>query len=193
MPDYLVLDIETTPVDFEDRAVIDYLIRKKSDRSYHPFFAKVIAIGIKRQKEDPIVWAGADEKAILDDFWEYIADNRPGLYVTFNGMGFDLPFLSVRSMINGVRPTDNVNVNKWRMMEGNHFDIMVALTDKWGITWVAFDITCKVMGIDLPEDAVRGYQIPDLHAREDWDTIRRHNLQDLELTEKLFQRIFEYF
>ncbi len=193
LPDYLVLDIETVPIDFSDREILDYLIRKKTDRPYHPFFAKIVAIGVKRREEEPTIWANDDEESILRDFWSYVRDSPSKLYVTFNGMGFDVPFLTIRSMINGVRPSVTLNINKWRMLEENHFDLMVALTEKWGITWVSLEIMAKVMDIDLPADRVQGHQIRDLHNREDWDAIRRHNLQDLELTEKLFRKAFDFF
>ncbi len=192
LPDYLVLDIETIPIDFEDRDIIDYLILKKTKRAYHPFFSKVIAIGVKRRGEEPVIWAGDDEGEILGEFWDHIEESRPGLYVTFNGMKFDVPFLTVRSMINGIKPTDTINVNKWKLEQENHFDLMIALTDKWGLIWVSFDITCKILGIDLPDDAVSGAKISEFYDRGDWESIKRHNRQDLELTEKLFLKVREF-
>jgi uncharacterized protein YprB with RNaseH-like and TPR domain len=193
LPDYMVLDIETISIDFEDRAVIDYLILKRTERAYHPFFAKIIAIGVKGRDEEPIIWSGDDERAILGEFWDHLSKTNPELYVTFNGIGFDIPFLTIRSIVNDIRPTVVINRNKWKMMQENHFDLMFALTDMWGQTWVKLEIMCRVMDIDIPKDAVQGYQIGDFYDKDDWESIKRHNRQDLDLTEKLFLKVRQFF
>jgi len=191
--EYLIFDIETVPIAFDDRDIIDYLIAKQTDRSFHPFFAKIVAIGVKRPGQDPITWAADDEKQLLEEFWTFIGANRPRLFVSFNGMGFDVPFLVTRSIVHDVVPTIVIDTNKWRLEQGNHFDLMIALTDKWGMGWVKFEIMSRVMGIDIPADAIAGHQVADLHEAGDWDSIKKHNQQDLEITEQLFLKVRKFF
>ncbi len=186
---YVVLDIETTPIDFEEREILDYLIRKDLRREFHPFFSKAIAVAIKEQGESPSIFIGDDEKKILSDFRAAVDHMQPRLIVTFNGIGFDVPFLTIRSFFNGMKPTFNIETSKWHMESCGHFDCMQALCLKRAFPWVSQEIACRLLGIPIPKDRVKGDKMQELYKARDWDAIRKRASQDLDLTEQLFLKI----
>lgn len=98
---YVVLDIETVPLDKKE-----YLKRDEEERKklLNPIDSRIVAIGIKRQGEEPIVLAGSDEAEMLEAFWKEIAKSKAAALkiVGFNVKDFDIPFLVTRSFVNNV-------------------------------------------------------------------------------------------
>ena len=43
----------------------------------------------------------SNEKELLDKFFSVICDCKPAIYVTFNGDGFDWPFVDARAAYHG--------------------------------------------------------------------------------------------
>ncbi len=130
---------------------------------------------------------------MLTEFWSQLDINQPNLVVTFNGMGFDVPFLFFRSVANNVAPTFPIEINKYKMETSNHFDCMHALSVKGAFTWVSLDIACRLLGIPMPRGRVKGSRIEESYKEGDWELIRNRALQDLELTEQLFLKIRPFF
>jgi len=192
MLEYLILDIETAPLKYEDEKILDYLMDKQIDRHFHPLFSKLIAIGVKRNGCEPNFFFGDDESKILTDFWNYLTDLHPPLIVTFNGYGFDVPFINVRSIVNGVKIGKNINLNKWKMMSSDHFDCMLFLSTEAGFTWVSLEVACRVFGISIPPKRIPSSQICERYQEKDWETIKDHSRQDLILTEELFKKLHPY-
>ena len=193
MSDYTVLDIETTPIEFQEREVIDYLIKKKIGRDFHPFFSKMIAVGLQDEGDEPVLIAGENEADILSEFWEKIDMIHPNLIVSFNGMAFDVPFLGLRSISNNVKPSFTIATNKWQMETSNHFDCMHALSMKGNFSWVSLEMACRLLGIEIPSDRVRATRLEELYKAKDWEAIRKRTKQDLKLTEQLFLKIRPFF
>jgi len=188
-----VLDIETTPIEFQEREVIDYLIKKKIGRDFHPFFSKMIAVGLQDEGDEPVLIAGENEADILSEFWEKIDMIHPNLIVSFNGMAFDVPFLGLRSISNNVKPSFTIATNKWQMETSNHFDCMHALSMKGNFSWVSLEMACRLLGIEIPSDRVRATRLEELYKAKDWEAIRKRTKQDLKLTEQLFLKIRPFF
>ena len=67
------------------------------------------------------------ERAVLIGFWEKVV--RGGRLVTFNGIGFDIPFILRRSWLLDVRPTVTFDTSPYKCAsgEGNHVDVMAVL------------------------------------------------------------------
>jgi len=193
LSDYTVLDIETTPIEFQEREVIDYLIKKKIGRDFHPFFSKMIAVGLQDEGDEPVLIAGENEADILSEFWEKIDMIHPNLIVSFNGMAFDVPFLGLRSISNNVKPSFTIATNKWQMETSNHFDCMHALSMKGNFSWVSLEMACRLLGIEIPSDRVRATRLEELYKAKDWEAIRKRTKQDLKLTEQLFLKIRPFF
>ena len=76
------LDIETTPLEFDNKEIISYLMDRNIPRFSHPLFGKIISIGIKKENEEPLMLYGNDEKEILTKFWEFMSENKICLLYT---------------------------------------------------------------------------------------------------------------
>lgn len=191
--DYVTLDIETValPEAFEPK-VLDYLMRKETAKliGLHPVFSKIIAVGIKEPNNEPNIFWGDDERKILSDTWSYFDAHRGVRIVTFNGYGFDIPFIKVRSLINGIKPTMLIETNKWRMEGANHFDLMLAFSHIDTFLWVSLEALCRLYGIEVPEDKLGGEKVVAYYRRGDWDSIMKHIGQDLVMTEELYKKFF---
>ena len=89
--------------------------RRKEDESYERSsfdgtYSRIVCIGLlvfsdSMTPEGAVSWYGADEADMLRQFWERLAQLRPSLFITHNGLGFDLPFIKKRSVIHQVRPS----------------------------------------------------------------------------------------
>lgn len=186
---FVTLDIETIPLQFDDRKIYDYLMDKNIDRHYHPLFSKIITIGIKSDDGKSEIFCGDDERKILTDFWGRLVELNPPLIVTWNGYGFDIPFINMRSIINDIRIKKHINTNKWKMVTSNHFDCMLSLSVEGNFAWVSLDIACRVFGIQIPKDRIGAGELYAHFQRGKWETIKIHNEQDLLLTEELFRKL----
>lgn len=186
---YVILDIESVPLKITDKSIWIYLSEKATVRTMHPVFSKVIVIGTKTPDADPEVMYDDSEKELLEKFWGLMNEQRPEKIVTYNGYGFDIPFLLVRSAVNNVKPTINIHMNKWYMEGSNHFDCMLVLSAKGLFLNVAQEIVCRMLGIDVPSDKISGTQIEDCYKRGDWEPILSRCKQDLIMTEKLYKKI----
>ena len=182
---HIVVDIETAPLELTDKDVVDYLIRKQTTVN-NPIFSKIIVVGVKELGKKLDQFYGDDEKKILEDFWVYVA--KCTKIITFNGYGFDVPFIYVRSRINHVIPTVRIPTYKYGMEESSHFDCMLALSHLGIFTWVSLDILCKMHGIPVPEDRISGERMADLYRKRDWESILKHNEGCLEHIEKLYKK-----
>lgn len=138
--------------------------------------------------KNPRQFHGENEKRILEDFWKEMVSRDPLKVITFNGYGFDIPFIYVRSRINKVRPTVEISTYKYGMEKSNHFDCMLALSHLGAFKWVSLEILCKVHGIPVPDNRESGEMIANLYEKGDWNAILKHNKICLKLTEKLYEK-----
>jgi DNA polymerase elongation subunit (family B) len=146
-------------------------------------------IGYKlRGKETELLYF-KDEKEPLTKFWGKLQEIKPNLIVTFNGYNFDIPFIQIRSQTKGVQPSMDINLNKWRIENSNHFDCMQVLSASQTFLNVALDISCKIFEIPVPKPRYYGDDVYKLYENGDMDAIKEHCRQDVELTEQLYLRL----
>jgi len=169
--------------------IAEYLMDKSFPRKMHPLFSKIVMIGLKKQGMNPILIYGQKEKNILNRFWKYMEKVQPDRIVTFNGYNFDLPFILIRSKLNKIEPTYDLNTVKWRMEHSNHFDCMQLLSGKENFLNVALEISCRLLGLSVPEARIRGEEIPNHYSQGNVEPIKTHCVQELEMTESLFIRL----
>ncbi len=211
----LILDIETVGTDFDalDQPVQDYLLRfadteeeitlAKESTSFYPLTAEVAAIGMLNpdtgrgamyfqapgqdpllpMEEDGVLFETGDEKFILQKFWETV--RTYDTLVTFNGRGFDCPFLLVRSAMHKLRPTKELMPNRYA---DAHIDLMDRLTFFGSVRKrFSLDMWCRAFGITSPkEEGITGYEVKDLFASGKYIDIARYCVRDLHATKELF-------
>ena len=109
-----------------------------------------------------------DEAELLSQFWELVA--KYNKVCTFNGRGFDVPFLYLRSAALNV-PISRKDWLGYRFQTEPHCDLADQFTfyNVGGFGGAArrfnLDFYCKVFGIDSPKaEGVTGMDVNDLMA-----------------------------
>ena len=135
-------------------------------------------------------FVGDSEKNFLAEFWETIP--RFDRFVTFNGRGFDCPWLMLRSAIHGIRPSRNLL--GYRYSTRPHVDLLEVLTffGSGGNAARKFnlDFFCKAFGVPSPkEEGMDGYSVGPYYRDGRLAEIARYCRRDVEATGSLFRRI----
>lgn len=212
----LVFDIETVGMDFEklDKDSREYLLKYsetneekediKSKLGLWPLTAQIVAIAVlnpdtdkgavyyqageKKEKaftEKGIEYHSGTEAEIISLFWK--AAEMYDQFITFNGRGFDAPFLLIRSAINKIVPTKNLMPPRFSSYA--HVDLMDQLTF-YGATKRSFslDFYAKSFGIKSPKaEGVNGAEVSALYKKGEYEKIARYCLGDVVATKKLYE------
>ena len=104
------------------------------------------------------------EKEMLEDFWE--GAKEYDTFVTFNGRGFDVPFLNLRSMIQGIRPTQDLLQGRYLYQQKtiHHIDLQDQLTFYGAMQRrPSLHLFCRALGIESPKaNGVAGDDVAEL-------------------------------
>lgn len=133
----------------------------------------------------------ADENELLTQFWD-VAQHYDSI-VTFNGRGFDVPFLYLRSALLNV-PISRKNWLGYRFAVEPHCDLAEQLTF-YGVSGregaarrFNLDFYCKAFGIESPKShGVTGMDVNDLLAAGKFREIAEYCLRDVQATVLLYQ------
>jgi len=209
----IIFDIETVGKDFEslDKTTQKYLLRYaetedekeeiKDRLSFHPLTGEIITIGLLNPdtekaivffqttgdpllpfEEDGVRYETGTEKEILEKFWDVIKGYEQ--FITFNGRGFDCPFILIRSAIHRIRPTKDLMPNRYNE---THIDLLDQLTF-YGASRRRFnlDMWCRTFGIKTPKgDGITGYEVKDLFKAGRYIDIAKYCVGDLRATREL--------
>jgi DNA polymerase elongation subunit (family B) len=209
----IIFDIETVGRDFDslDKGTQEYLLRwaeteediadVKESLSFYPLTGEIIAIGLLNPdtdkgavyfqspeiyitpfEENGIRFETGTEKDILEKFWSTIKSYNQ--IITFNGRGFDCPFILVRSAVYKIKPSKDLMPNRYN---GTHIDLLDQLTF-YGASRRRFnlDMWCKTFGIKSPkEDGITGYDIKNLFLDKRYLDIARYCFGDIKATKEL--------
>jgi predicted PolB exonuclease-like 3'-5' exonuclease len=134
-----------------------------------------------------------DETELLTAFWD-VARHYDSI-VTFNGRGFDVPFLYLRSALMNV-PISRKDWLGYRYQVEPHCDLAEQLTF-YGVSGkdgaarrFNLDFYCKAFGIPSPKaEGVSGADVNALLAAGEYRTIAEYCLRDVRAT-VLLQRIW---
>jgi hypothetical protein len=132
-----------------------------------------------------------DEAELLTSFWEVA--RRYDQIVTFNGRGFDVPFLYLRSAILGV-PISRRDWLGYRYQTQPHCDLAEQLTF-YGVSGregaarrFNLDFYCKAFGIASPKSqGVTGLDVSRLMAAGRAREVAAYCLRDVQATRQLYQ------
>jgi 3'-5' exonuclease len=132
-----------------------------------------------------------DEVELLTAFWD-VAQHYDAV-VTFNGRGFDVPFLYLRSAVLNV-PVSRKNWLGYRYAIEPHCDLAEQLTF-YGVSGregaarrFNLDFYCKTFGIESPKShGVTGTDVNDLLAAGEYRKIAEYCLRDVQATVLLYQ------
>jgi len=212
----VVIDIETLGFPYEsfDEVRQEYLLKfaeTNAEReeavqrfSLYPTTAQVIAIGMLNpdtnhgkvvfQAEEPIDTFSEDEQVhfvscseeeILGQFWNDVT--KYDQFVTFNGRGFDCPFLLLRSAILRIKPSRNLM--PYRYDPSIHCDLLDQLTFYGATRKFSLDFYCKSFGIESPKShGITGLHLGRLFGEKRFRDIADYCLGDVRATAELFRR-----
>ncbi|MEI8103823.1 MAG: ribonuclease H-like domain-containing protein [Candidatus Moraniibacteriota bacterium] len=185
----------------------------KNSLGFSPFTGFICAIGIldaerdrvavyyqttekdaEDTEEEGVKYRPMSEKAMLEEFWR-VAE-KYDTFVSFNGRSFDVPFLMLRSMILGVRPTRDLLSNRYTNLQrgAKHIDVMDQLTF-YGAMFrrPTLHIVCRSLGIKSPKaDGVTGDDVAELYHSGKFLDIARYNVGDLHATRDVYARWQSY-
>ncbi len=212
----VVFDIETLayPFDDFDRERQEYLTRlAKTDEervdaiqklALSPLTAQILAIGMlnpdtnqgKVYYQGPgepeasvdgglVMLVPSTEQEILEQFWKSVQHYRQ--IVTFNGRGFDCPFVMLRSAMLEVKPTRNLMGNRYAVHE--HCDLLEQLSFYGASRKYNLDFYCRSFGITSPkEEGISGLDVARLHEEKRFRDIAEYCMRDVKATAELFRR-----
>lgn len=220
-PSRAVLDIETVGVPFEDldAPTQEYMLRRasspeeqeeaKGSLGLYPLTGFVTAIGLIDPdtgkgamyyqspdseptlplEEDGILYETGTEPDILRKFWDYVKGLRS--VITYNGRGFDCPYLLVRSAIHRIKPTRELMPNRYS--SDSHIDLMDRLSYFGSVRRnFSLDMWCRAFGIKSPKEVVHGSDVGRLFNEGRHLEIARYCARDIRATAELF-RIWEQY
>jgi DNA polymerase elongation subunit (family B) len=125
------------------------------------------------------------ERDLLERFWRDV--QRYEQVITFNGRGFDVPFLVYRSAAHGIAPT--LPLLGRRYSEVPHCDLMDQLSF-YGAVWPrrSLHFYCRLFGIESPKvDGMAGGDVGDLWAEGRHEDIAEYCWRDVIATARLFE------
>jgi len=220
MKSRLILDIETVGRDLDDfdEATRQYLLRGaetdeqiqlvRESLSFYPVTGEIVAIGLLNPdtdkgamyyqspgmepllpfEEEDLRYESGTEEEILRKFWDAVKNYDT--IVTYNGRGFDCPFIIVRSAMHHITPTRDLMPNRYH---DGHIDLMDRLSF-FGASRRKFslDIWCRAFGIKSPKEEVTGYEVPELFRAGRYLDIARYCGRDLRATSALLEYWTDY-
>jgi predicted PolB exonuclease-like 3'-5' exonuclease len=133
---------------------------------------------------------------MLQHFWTYLQQQQEQSrlhFVTFNGRGFDMPFLMLRSAALRVRPSVNLMSGTRFNYRDNHTDLLDELTffapQQNGATRrFNLDFYTKSFGISSPKsEGVDGSKVAKMYEAREYVAIAEYCMRDIEATWELYR------
>ena len=219
----LVFDIETVGVEFDslDEKSRETLLRfaetpedaeaVKEGLGFSPLTGQVVAIGVLNpetakgavylfdpdgkleKKEDGNVQyiPHKSEKELLKSFWD--ASAHYDQFITFNGRGFDAPYLMIRSAINKIKPAKNLMTYRYESDQYGktitHLDLLDRLTFFGAVKRKGnLHMWCQAFGIESPKaKGISGDDVARLFRDKEYMSIAEYCFDDVLATGRLYE------
>jgi 3'-5' exonuclease len=224
----LVIDIETVGKNLKDLDKVsqEYFKHWADDNemeldkveegfSLSPLTAEVVVIGMynptsengiiyyqnpdkpkNKFKEGSIEIEAVTEEEMLKKFWSHVKSYDE--FITFNGRGFDIPFLLLRSAVHKIRPSKNLMSNRYlnsQFSDAKHIDLQDQLKF-YGAVWgkgYNLHMYCEALGIKSPkQEGVSGAHVKEMFDEGRYDDIAKYNIADLYATAELYKAWQQY-
>ncbi|PIW96894.1 3'-5' exonuclease [Candidatus Kaiserbacteria bacterium CG_4_8_14_3_um_filter_38_9] len=185
----------------------------KNGLGFSPFTGRVVAIGVydieraqgavyysgegteDNEKDGDYTLKQRSEVDMLADFWE--GAKGYDTFVTYNGRGFDVPFLMHRSAVSKIKPTVNMMEGRYPYQQKScrHVDLQDEMTF-FGAMYrkPSLHLCCRAYGIESPKMAgVSGDDVAELFLQKKFRDIARYNARDVIATTALYKKWQTYF
>lgn len=159
-----------------------------------PYFGEIVCIGVhkKTATTDRTISLIGDEKDILIRFWDIIA-NFKGVFVSFNGKKFDVPFIIKRSIVHGVESTNKKFHDTYPFKNFPHYDVWQALVENRGEA-VSLRLACDVFGVPSPkEEGIKASEVAQAYEDGRIQEISDYCIRDVVATYKVYKKISGHY
>lgn len=150
--------------------------------------------GEEEREEGEYVLKPRTEKEMLEDFWE--GAQSYDTFVTFNGRGFDVPFLNLRSAIHRIRPTRDLMDGRYLYQQKmtRHVDLQDQMTFYGAMMRrPSLHLFCRAFGIESPKaGGVAGDDVAELFHAKKFRDIAIYNSRDVIATTALYKKWLSY-
>jgi DNA polymerase elongation subunit (family B) len=172
----------------EERQKSEDQLYEKS--SFDGTFSRICCIGLillsdGMEPQGSVSWYGANERELLRLFWMRLGQVRPSLFITHNGLGFDLPFIKKRSVIHQVKPSLDINLAKFRTEPV--YDTMAVWSNWDNRGWIKLDILARALNVETKSGS--GTQVAEMWAKGQGREIAEYCLQDTYVTYACYSRM----
>ncbi len=126
------------------------------------------------------------EADLLRAFWA-LAEHAQ-VVVTYNGRGFDIPYLVTRSLVNGIPAPVDLLSRPFALRP--HLDLYQVLTQgnrRLGPN--SLDVVCWALGIRSPKGEMDGSMVAPVYAQGDIETIAQYNAGDVAATTAVYHHV----
>ncbi|MFA5188204.1 MAG: ribonuclease H-like domain-containing protein [Patescibacteria group bacterium] len=195
---------------YSDEAYKTALANIKNELGFSPLTGQIAAIGvlevetnkgvvyfqapgqdIKEKEEGGIKFKMASEKEMLEKFWQGAINYTE--FVSFNGRGFDVPYLMLRSAVHEVKPTKDLMSNRYlnsQKFNAMHIDLMDQLSFYGAMQRKgSLHLYCRAFGIKSPKaEGISGDDVAALYKAKEYEKIAKYNSWDLRATREVFLR-----
>lgn len=145
-----------------------------------------------------IIFNVADERELLVKWFEHLREEKPTIYVSYNGDNFDFPFVDTRARKYDMNIRDEIGYwkdvnNEYKSTYGSHMDLL---------NWVVRDSYLPQGSHGLKEVTRKllGYNPIEIHpeemvncAKEDPQTLASYSVSDAVATYYLYKKYVEGF
>lgn len=170
--------------------------------SLYPFTAKIVCLAMMNTEtkktlvlfdnqaqeswdteEENVKYQSSTEEEILTKFWKY--SSKAEKLISFNGRGFDLPFILMRSAMLKIKPTRNFLKNRYD--SAIHVDLLEQFTFHGLTKKFNLDFYCHAFGIDSPkENGITGMDVKELYKAGRTKDIAIYCGRDVKATYQLY-------
>jgi 3'-5' exonuclease len=196
----MYLDIETLPAEESSKNILLELYQRKLRRgnktigSFEDYlestgmdgaFGRICCISYALNDE-PIISLAGEEKQILEKFW---ATAKPvSLFVGFNVMDFDLRFIYQRSIVHGIKPTQDLSFARYR--NNPIYDVMQEWSKWSNLGRTSLHGLSKALGIPSPkEGGIEGRDVARAYKNGRIKEICEYCERDVEATRQIYKRM----
>jgi DNA polymerase elongation subunit (family B) len=180
----------------------------KEGLGFSPLTGRIVAIGLydlKRERgvvyfdsngtdaeettDGAYTYKPRTEKEMLEDFWE--GAKKYDVFVTFNGRGFDAPFMMLRSVAHGLTPTRDLMDGRYlyQQRDAQHVDLADQLSFYGAVhRRQPLHLYCRAFGIESPKAlGVSGDDVAALFNDGRYLDIAKYNARDVTATTTLYE------
>lgn len=169
--------------------VLDYALNKGA------VYFQAPGQSIAESEEYGFTFKQMTEKEMLENFWN--GAQRYQEFISFNGRGFDVPFLMIRSAIHGVRPSKDLMRGRYlyqQLDNAKHIDLLDQLSFYGAVRRKGnLHLWSRAFGIESPKaHGITGDDVGQLFKEGKCLEIAKYNVGDLLATKELYSRYKDY-